>query len=314
MPDEITTVLGDKRRDHVKGPVLAHEHLRYDLRLTVPNAEPDRYLLEDDAVVEELVGLREKWNVGLILELTMQDEGRNADFLRGSSQRSGIDIVCATGFYHEQYHPPRIKDASVEELMQEFARDVTEGIDGTDVRAGVIGEMGSAGLEMTSAEKRCFKAAARAALLTGVSVTTHAHFGVGAMEQLQVLADEGLPPERICIGHQDLIAAPAQHRAIAEAGAYVAFDTFGKNHYQPDEVRLQLVLKMIEAGHASRVLLSTDLSRKGHLKKYGGFGYAHVFEYALPKLREAGVDEDTISLIMEENLMRLLAKREPKRA
>jgi phosphotriesterase-related protein len=90
----------------------------------------------------------------------------------------------------------------------------------------------------------------------------------------------------------------------------VAFDTVGKESYQPAEVRLRLLMRMLEAGHEDRLLLSNDISREAYLKSQGGFGYGHLFESFVPELRRAGVDDRTLSTILEENPKRFLRRKE----
>lgn len=305
MSGEITTVLGDRGPSEMSGPALAHEHLSIDLS---HEGDPAGYVRDEKAVVGELAEARDGFGLGLVIELTCQGMGRDPLALKRISGASGVEVVCATGFYYERFHPPYVKESSTEELAERLVSEIREGIEGTGVRPGVIGEVGSHGPEMTAAEERCFRAAARAALATGLSVTTHAHLGIGAPGQLELLLGEGLVPERICLGHQDLIDDPAQHRALAEAGAYVAFDTVGKEGYQPDEIRLRLVLEMLEAGYTERVLLSNDISREPYLEKNGGVGYAHLFRSFIPRLREVGVDDATLKTVLEENPKRFLAR------
>lgn len=305
MEGNITTVLGDREPSTLGGVALAHEHLSIDLSR---EEDPGGVLRDEEAVLEELMEARERFGLGLVVELTCQGMGRDPRALRRMSEASGVQVVCATGFYYGRFHPPYVEDLSVDELADRLVEEVRDGVDGTGVRPGVIGEVGSHGPEMSGAEERCFRAAARAALATGLSVCTHAHLGVGAVGQLELLLEEGLPAERICLGHQDLIDDPGQHRALAEAGAYVAFDTVGKEGYQSDDVRLRLILALLEAGHGERVLLSNDVSRKAYLEKNRGFGYAHLFRSLVPRLREAGVGDDALKTMLEENPRRLLTR------
>lgn len=307
MPGTITSVLGDRDAAEVFGPALSHEHLWIDLS---HEDDPDGYVRDEKAVLAELGVARDEFGLGLVVELTCQGMGRDAKVLKHLSEVSGVDVVCATGFYYERFHPHYVKNSSADELAGRMLEEIRNGIDDTGVRPGVIGEVGSHGPEMSTAEERCFRAAARAALASGLSVTTHAHLGVGAVGQLELLLEEGLSSERICLGHQDLIDDPDQHRILAEAGAYVAFDTVGKESYQPDEVRLRLLLKMLESGYEDRLLLSNDVSREAYLKSRGGFGYGYLFESFVPELRRAGVEDRALSAILEENPKRFLRRKE----
>ncbi|GAA2614795.1 phosphotriesterase [Streptomyces axinellae] len=189
---------------------------------------------------------------------------------------------------------------------------VGTGMDGTGIRPGVIGEVGSHGDVPSEPEARSLRAAARAARATGLSVATHAQLGRGGLAQLDLLTGEGLPPHRVSVGHQDLLDDPAAHRELAAAGAYVAFDTVGKDSYQSDRTRLRLLLALLEAGHADRILLSCDISRHGYLRTEGGRGYGHLFRSFLPAARAAGVDDDLIDLLTRRNPLRFLTGASPE--
>lgn len=170
----------------------------------------------------------------------------------------------------------------------------------------MLGEVGSHGDVPSEPESRALRAAARAAVATGLSVATHAQLGRGGLAQLELLTGEGLAPHRISVGHQDLLDDPAVHKELAASGAYVAFDTVGKESYQSDDVRLRLLLALLEAGYADRVLLSCDISRHGYLEREGGQGYGHLFRSFLPRARAAGVDDTLMDLMTRRNPLRFL--------
>lgn len=301
----VRTVAGPLPVSSVRGPVLAHEHLVLDIDRTGHRAA----VLDTGhlpAVAAELADLREEFGLGLVIELTCRGMGRDPRALARISEESGVAVVAATGWYYEPFHPREIGTAHVEELTATLVREINDGIGSTGVRPGVIGEIGSHGEDPSEPERRVLLAAAHAALATGLSVATHAQLGRGGRAQLDLLTGTGLEPHRISIGHQDLRDDPAAHSDIAASGAYVAFDTVGKENYQRDEVRLRLLLALLEAGHADRVLLSCDISRHGYLESEGGQGYGHLFRTFLPQARAAGVDEDLIDLMTRRNPLRFL--------
>ncbi|KOX30351.1 MULTISPECIES: phosphotriesterase family protein [Streptomyces] len=307
----IRTVTGPLDPSTVTGPVLAHEHLALDLR----RDSDDEAVLDArhaDPVIRELAGLREAFGLSLVVEQTCRGMGRDVASLARLSAASGVAVIAATGWYYEPFHPQEVGATDVGLLTDTLVRDVHEGIDGTGIAPGVIAEVGSHGERPSEPERRTLTAAARAAVRTGLPVATHAHLGVGGPAQLALLTAEGLPPHRVALGHQDLLDDPAVHRRLAAEGAYVSFDTVGKNGYQSDETRLRLVLELIESGHADRALLSCDISRHGYLTDEGGTGYGHLFHSFLPALRKAGVDADTLDLITRRNPLRFLAGADPR--
>ncbi|MGH3323385.1 MAG: phosphotriesterase family protein, partial [Streptomyces sp.] len=248
-----------------------------------------------------------EYGLSLVIELTCRGMGRDARALAEVSDRSGVAVVAATGWYYEPFHPREVNGTSVEELARLLTLEIENGLDSTAVLPGVIGEVGSHGDLPSEPEARTLTAAAHAASATGLSLATHAQLGRGGLRQLELLTRAGLAPHRVSIGHQDLLDAPAVHRELAAAGAYVAFDTVGKENYQSDEVRLRLLCALLEAGHADRVLLSCDVSRHGYLLAEGGKGYGHLFRSFLPRVRAAGADEDLVDLLTRRNPLRFLA-------
>ncbi|MFI6083568.1 phosphotriesterase [Streptomyces sp. NPDC051217] len=311
-PRRLRTVGGPLPASAVRGPVLAHEHLVLDL----DRAGEGAAVLDSDqhgpAVVTELAALREEYGLGLVVELTCRGMGRDPGALARISAATGVPVVAATGWYYEPFHPAELDGASVEELTATLVGEIDDGFGDTGVRPGVIGEIGSHGDSPTEPETRALLASAHAAVATGLSVATHAQLGRGGLAQLELLTGAGLAPHRISLGHQDLLDAPTVHRELAAGGAYVAFDTVGKESYQSDTVRLRLLLALLEAGHADRVLLSCDISRHAYLRSEGGQGYGHLFRSFLPRVRAAGVDEDLIDLMTRRNPLRFLTGADTK--
>lgn len=322
-PDNPTlrTVTGPLPLDAVTGPVLPHEHLVLDLDRTgtgtgtSPGAGAGDAVLADPlhtpAVTAELAELRTEFGLSLVVELTCRGMGRDAPALTRISRAAEVPVIAATGWYYEPFHTPDIAGSDVARLTSVLVREITEGIGTTGIRPGVLGEIGSHGDEPTGPERRVLRAAARAAVATGLPVATHAQLGRGGLAQLDLLTGEGLAPDRVSIGHQDLLDDPDTHRRLAASGAYVAFDTVGKEGYQTDATRLRLLLALLDAGHADRALLSCDISRHGYLRTAGGQGYGHLFRGFLPELRAAGADDALIDLLTRRNPLRFLTGTDP---
>lgn len=298
----IRTTTGLVAPDEVDGLVLVHEHLAIDLTTEVDSPAA---VTDADAVAAELTDARERLGLGLVVDLTARGMGRDVRRAADIAARAGVRLVVSTGYYYERFHPAGALDRSPEEVAEVLVAEATEGIEGSGILPGVLGEIGSSA-EVTSAERTSLVAAALAAQQTGLSVSTHAHLGQDGLEQLDILTGAGLDPRRIVIGHQDLIDDAAQHRAIAAAGATIAFDTVGKESYQPDAVRLRMLLGLLDDGLERHVVLSNDVSRDAYLTSRGGPGFGHVLGPFRAALVEAGVDEPTLALLYRENALRLL--------
>ncbi|HEV2446481.1 MAG TPA: hypothetical protein VGS58_11185, partial [Candidatus Sulfopaludibacter sp.] len=203
-------------------------------------------------------------------------------------------------YYTQPFFPPEIANWSEERIAQELINEAkTQPI-------GVIGEIGTWDV-MTSDERKVFRAAAKVHQATNLAIVTHTNFGKGAVEQLELLESAGVWPDRIAIGHVGGLNDPAAEvpKAIAKRGAFVGFDRQGG---AGDGAQVKMVMAMLEAGYAANLLFSSDFSLGGsQLKRNGGPGYGKTLTVFAPKLREAGVDENTLHSIMVDNPRRLLA-------
>jgi len=127
------------------------------------------------------------------------------------------------------------------------------------------------------------------------------------MRQLALLREEGVDPDRIIIGHCDTYLDPAYHRSLLEAGAYVQFDTIGRQHINPDQRRADALVSLIREGWVERLLLSSDRCYRSDLHAFGGPGYDVVFEQFFALLRERGVGGDELAVMTVVNPCRILA-------
>ncbi len=107
--------------------------------------------------------------VTTIVDATTFDLGREVDILVEVSSRSGMHIVAATGLWLAP--SPALTVRTTDQIADWFTADIAEGLDGTDVRAGIIKVASE--LELTPFEERVLEAAARAHHATGAPILTH---------------------------------------------------------------------------------------------------------------------------------------------
>ncbi len=215
-----------------------------------------------------------------------------------------------TGWYREPVYPDYIARSSVDELADRLVRDIEEGVDGTGIRAGVIGEIGTEVDFLSPAQERVFRAAARAQRRTGVAISTHCQrTGRLGPEQVAILLEEGVAPDRIVIGHHGDKRHVEHELGLLEQGVYVQIDHVGFRDLQPDEQRARNVKAIIDAGFGERLLISQDVCFPQHLEWFGGIGYGHLLRRFVPMLREAGVTQDQIDTLLVANPARVLAIR-----
>ena len=318
----INTVLGPLSSDEL-GVTLMHEHLT----LGYPGWECDALAVPYDreAISTTLVeALEEAKAYGLktMVEASPNDLNRDVELDRMISERTGINVICATGMYMESMGKPaylkfrsQLFDIATE-MYETFMKEITQGIGDTGVKAGVI-KVATGNGQISSYEEAVLKAAARAQKETGVPIITHTEAGTMGPEQADLLISEGADPKRIMIGHIGGNANLQYHISILEKGAYIAFDRLGIEFMAPDALRKACIIGLIGIGYANRIMLSHDycpywLSRPFELPDFvkgllANWNYSHVFKNIIPALKEAGVTDENINTMIVKNPRRLFA-------
>ena len=224
------------------------------------------------------------------------------------SNETGLNVILGTGHFRDPYFDQTWLDRfDADRVAERMVTDLTEGISGTGVRAGIIGEIGADKWYVSAAEERSFRAAARAQLETGAAISTHASRWPVGTAQLDILAAEGVDPARVIIGHSDSVNIPEYHEEIARRGAFVQFDTVrGENEYDT-RLRVEFVQNLIRKGFINHILLSHDVCIRSQLRISGGFGFDYIPATFVGILQDAGVSKDEIQHILVANPRRALA-------
>jgi phosphotriesterase-related protein len=221
---------------------------------------------------------------------------------------TGLQIVLGTGHYRDPFLDRSLFDRfGVQRLTERIVGDLTDGFPGTDVRAGIIGEIGSDKWYISALEERSFRAAARAQMQTGVALSTHASRWPVGIDQLDILVAEGADPARVIIGHCDTINIPEYHEDVAARGAFVQFDTIRGNTDYDTRMRVGFVVNLARKGLLGQVLLSHDVCLRTHLHISGGGGYDFIPGPFAVALKDAGLDSDDIEQLLVDNPRRALA-------
>lgn len=284
------------------GVTMCHEHFAVDLAGVRQDADS---AFGDSELVRSEIGIARETGVKSFIEVSCADIGRDPRALRDIAEALDINIVCSTGFYLDVYHPDWVRKASVEELEAFFMREFDEGIDGTGIKPGVIGEVAGEQDMLTPSERRVMTASGRVAARVGCAVTTHCQMGGMAFEQADILQSEGMRAEKIVLGHLDLADDMDYYERILSTGVNIGFDTCGKVAYLSDERRVANLIELVKRGYAGQIVLSTDISRKSYMTRNGGFGYARVMNFVVPALRAAGVERADIDRMLIGNPARV---------
>jgi predicted metal-dependent phosphotriesterase family hydrolase len=289
----------------VLGFTLPHEHVFANL---TREYRGEGLLHDEDLMTQELEKYKAAGGSSLV-DCTSIGLGRDPLRLREIARRSGVTIIMGAGFYRDPYIEPAWLDRrTVDEISEQITTDLEDGVDGTGVKAGLIGEIGADKWYVSALEERSFRAAARAQKRTGVAITTHAARWSVGLAQLDILAHEGVDLRRVVIGHCDTVPDMDYHVAVADRGAYVQFDTIGLflSEYDQDR-RVAFIRNLVDRGHADRILISHDICLRTALSATGGPGFSHILDHFLDRLRAAHVAEEHIHQITVENVARALA-------
>ena len=254
---------------------------------------------------------------GAIVDATTTGIGRNPNALAQISRESGVHIIMGAGFYVEAAHPKDMDERTMEDLAREIIGDIDEGVEGSGVRAGIIGEIGCT-WPLAPNERKSLSAAAIAQRETGAAITIHPGRHPDApLEILELLANGGADLSRVIMGHLDRTVFDFQAlQSIAASGCFLEWDLFGnEGSYYPlaeidmpsDAQRLDFIKRIADAGYSDRIVIGQDIFTKHRLLKYGGHGYGHILENIVPKMRREGFSEDAIRAITVDNPARILA-------
>jgi phosphotriesterase-related protein len=293
----IQTVLGRIQPEEL-GVCACHEHLYIDLSHVKKNA--DTCLQNLDLVVEDLKVFLQ-YGGRAIVEMTNDGMGRNIKKLVEISKLLDLHIIASTGCYKDPFIPQEKINWDRDKFAEWMIDEIENGIDGTNIKPGVIGEIGSSFNEFKPGEMELFYGAIEAAKTTKLPLSTHTTLGTLALEQVELFIRENLPLHQVIIGHQDLNEDNEVVLEVLSSGVYIALDTIGKENYRSDIERMKSLLYFLERGYEDQILLSSDVTRQSHLLSRGGQGYSVVLRKFIPALRDMGVPETTIEKLLVKN-------------
>ena len=329
----ITTVLGEISENEL-GVVSSHEHIFIDMRNCVEitgNESPifrepfktehraevclDPYAVLDNALQEGIenavyeLEYFKAYGGNTLIDCTLDEIGRDPLALKEVAKRTGVNIIVGCGHYYHKAHAPYVKDASVAQLADELRKDILQGINGTDIKAGIIGEIGTSAV-VSEDEKKVLISAGIVGAETGKAVHVHTDlYTENGFEVIDILTREGMSPEKICIDHVDVKLRPDYIRALLDKGVYIEFDNFGKEFYVSKErrfaydlERIHLLKTLLDEGYGDKILVCNDICLKSMWKQYGGLGYAHILRGVKQMALENGIDENTYLSLLTKNV------------
>lgn len=306
--DIVQTVLGPVHAGDLSITQM-HEHLLLDV---YPSRWGYEHILNDAGVAIEELGRYKAAGGGAIVELTLIGTGRNPLGLNAISQATGIHVIMGTGYWIGS--PSSIVQmTSTNELAEGMIRDLTEGVEDTTIRAGIIGEIGAGAPRKTGAkcylspeEERLLRAAARAHEATGALISIDTFHGELAMEKLAILQEEGVNSRRVVIGHLGDHRDLDFYVNLAKCGVILGFDHVGMINYAPDEWRVEMIKGLIDRGFEDQIVLSMDVHRRSYWRCLGGVGYDYLLTSFVPLMLQNGISKDQVHTMLVKIPMQLL--------
>lgn len=330
------TVLGPVRADKM-GIVLPHEHILLDLRASHESFYPelenaqvemsmlgrlrrhqpsclDNLVLDDiNLATSELVEFA-KVGGSTLVDLSSRGPRVNLAALPELARATGLNIIMGTGLYSPLFYSESLASETANSLAEHFASDVEEGIEGSKIRAGVIGQLCFTDLSDGRQEK-VLRGGARASIRTGAPLAIACYPWSVFDAAYVILEEERVAPGKVLLCGMDDDMEQAQRQRAADLGYYLLFDGFGKEWWirggerriPVDPERLQWLKELIDAGHLQRLLISQGIDRKMLLTRYGGWGYAHIVKHIVPMMAHAKVAPKEITTLTMHNPARALA-------
>lgn len=301
------------------GRTYMHEHI-FTVSADMQQNYPDEWGDEETRIADaaaKLGGLVEH-GVRTMVDPTVVGLGRYIPRIQQVAERvPELNIVVATGvytydsvpfFFH--YRDPAVLAAighqGPDPMVAYFVRDITEGITGTGVRAGML----KCAIEhngLTPGVERVMRAVAAAHHETGTPITVHTHPGSqsGLEVQRVLCTEEGVDPRRVVLGHSGDTTDVDHLAGLADAGFVLGMDRFGINLAPTFEQRCDTVVELCRRGYADRMVLSQDAQcyidwMPPELPPVilPQWHYRHIGDDVLPYLRDHGVTEEQITTML----------------
>ena len=276
-------------------------------------------LLDEQEAIDEAT-LYQRAGGKTIVDVTINDIGRDSKALARISQATGLNIIMGSGYYTASCHSPEMPAKTEEDIAEEIVRDITAGVGAGAIRAGLIGELGCS-WPLQDNERKVLRAAARAQQRTGASISVHpgrnkkAPFGI-----IEILGEANADLRRVIMCHIDArLREHGERSRLLQSGCVLEYDLWGWEGHFPsywtaeafldlpnDTQRIYEVRQLIDEGYIDQIVISHDICCKSRRVCYGGWGYSHILNYVVPMMLQRGMTREQIDSIMVENPKRLL--------
>jgi phosphotriesterase-related protein len=251
-----------------------------------------------------------------IVDCSNRDILRDPRAIARVSRMTGLHVVMGSGYYYAGAYICDMGKKTEDNIASEVIQDITTGAEGTNICSGIIGELGCS-WPLDKNEEKVLKAGAKAQQATGAIINIHpGRHKESPLQIIEILRKAGADINRVVIDDIDRTLLTHKDRcALAKTGCYLGYNHFGQEgYYQPDlsidlpndHAKINEIILLIKEGYLEKILISQDICQKVMQYRYGGWGYAHILEYAVPVMRLKGMTEQQINTIMVDNPKRML--------
>ena len=297
------------------GFTLMHEHVLV-ANWAMRHAFGKRSLDRDEHVkraVAEVKSAKER-GVRTLVDLTPINLGRDIGVIREVAEKAEMQIIAATGLYWIE--EPWLQGWQADQLVEFLIKDITDGIEGTGAKAGII-KAATDHLGVTDLNKKTLQVAARLHRATGVPISTHTNVQHRTgLAQQDVFAEEGVDLTRVVIGHTGDSEDIAYIEAILKRGSFIGMDRFGLNQMLSMEKRVSVIAQLCKKGYADRMVLAHDACCRidwfpdGVIQQMvPQWNFRHIPDDVIPALRKEGVPEEQIGMMTVDNPRRVFEKQ-----
>jgi len=321
MPN-INTVKGSIESAQL-GTTLMHEHV-FILTPEIAQNFPKDWGDEEQRITEAITRMNELKSRGVdsIVDLTVIGLGRYIPRIKRVAEKTGINIIAATGVYtyndvpmYFHFRGPGTVLGGPELMTEMFVRDIEEGIADTGVKAAIL-KCATDQQGVTPGVERVLRAVAKAHRKTGVPISTHTHaHSQRGLDQQQIFEQEGVDLSRVIIGHSGDTTDLDYLETVISKGSYIGMDRFGIDTILSFEDRVSTVARMCERGHAGKMVLSHDAAcfsdwlPEAVYTMMPNWHYLHIHNDVIPALKQRGVTDDQISTMLVDNPRKIFERQ-----
>jgi len=301
------------------GPTLMHEHV-FVLSTEYVQNYGSTWWDEEARVADAIVKLNALHAKGIttIVDPTVWGLGRYIPRIQRIAAQTPVNIIVATGLYvYEElpqqyaYRGPGTVLEMPEPMVTDFARDITEGIADTGVKAAFL-KCCLETPELTPGSERIVRAVARAHAETGAPITVHTSGPhQTGRTAVRIFKEEAVDLSKVVIGHAGDSNDLDYLTELADQGVLLGMDRFGLDLFNPTAERVKTIAALAARGYAPSMVLAHDANC--FIDYWGGahdplrpiafpnWHYEHISDDVLPALLEAGVTQAQIDTMLIEN-------------